>query len=72
MSGSINEIISFQAESATHSSCGTESGLISIDQALALILEKIQPLGTETLALNAALNRYLAEDIFSVVFQKVC
>mgnify|MGYP000502839655 CR=1 FL=1 len=36
MSGSINEIISFQAESATHSSCGTESGLISIDQALAL------------------------------------
>ena len=67
MSESINEIISFQAESATHSSCGTGSGLISIDQALALILEKIQPLGTETLALNAALNRYLAEDIFSTI-----
>lgn len=67
MSESINEIISFQAESATHSGCGMESGLISIDQALALILEKIQPLGTETLALNAALNRYLAEDIFSTI-----
>ena len=67
MSESINEIISFQAESARHSGCGTESGLISIDQALALILEKIQPLGTETLALNAALNRYLAEDIFSTI-----
>ncbi|OTG93869.1 molybdopterin molybdotransferase MoeA [Acinetobacter sp. ANC 3832] len=67
MSESINEIISFQAESATQSGCGTESGLISIDQALALILEKIQPLGTETLSLNAALNRYLAEDIFSTI-----
>ena len=40
MSESINEIISFQVESATSSGCGTESGLISIDQALALILEK--------------------------------
>ena len=67
MSESINEIISFQVESATSSGCGTESGLISIDQALALILEKIQPLGTETLALNTALNRYLAEDIFSTI-----
>ena len=67
MSESINEIISFQVESATSSGCGTESGLISIDQALALILEKIQPLGTEILALNAALNRYLAEDIFSTI-----
>ena len=67
MSESINEIISFQVESATSSGCGTESGLISIDQALALILEKIQLSGTETLALNTALNRYLAEDIFSTI-----
>lgn len=67
MSESINEMIPPQVESATYSGCGTESGLISIDQALALILEKIQPLGTETLALNAALNRYLAEDIFSTI-----
>lgn len=67
MSESINEMIPPQVESATYLGCGTESGLISIDQALALILEKIQPLGTETLALNAALNRYLAEDIFSTI-----
>ena len=67
MSESINEMIPPQVESATYSGCGTESGLISIDQALALILEKIQPLGTETLALNTALNRYLAEDIFSTI-----
>ena len=67
MSESINEMIPPQVESATYSGCGTESGLISIDQALALILEKIQLSGTEILALNAALNRYLAEDIFSTI-----
>ena len=67
MSESINEMIPPQVESATYSGCGTESGLISIDQALALILEKIQLSGTETLALNTALNRYLAEDIFSTI-----
>ena len=67
MSESINEMIPPQVESATYSGCGAESGLISIDQALALILEKIQLSGTETLALNTALNRYLAEDIFSTI-----
>lgn len=49
------------------SGCGAETGLISVDQALDLILENIQALASETLGLNQALNRYLAEDLYSSI-----
>ena len=49
------------------SGCGAEHGLISIDQALALIQQKIYALPTEVILLNDALNRYLAEDILSEI-----
>lgn len=47
------------------SGCGAEHGLITVDQALDLILEKTQTLATEKLKLNQALNLYLAEDVYS-------
>ncbi|WP_313659279.1 molybdopterin molybdotransferase MoeA [Acinetobacter variabilis] len=47
------------------SGCGAEHGLITVDQALELILQHTQVLATERLKLNQALNRYLAEDIYS-------
>ncbi|UNW06423.1 molybdopterin molybdotransferase MoeA [Acinetobacter sp. YH16049] len=47
------------------SGCGAEHGLITVDQALKLILQHTQVLATERLKLNQALNRYLAEDIYS-------
>lgn len=49
------------------SGCGAESGLITVDQALDLILDKTQVLAVEQLVLNQALNRYLAEDIYSEI-----
>ena len=49
------------------SGCGAEHGLISIDQALALIQQKIYALPTEVILLNDALNRYLAEDIYAEI-----
>ena len=39
--------------------------MISVDQALAIVLERIAPLGAETVALLRALNRVLAEDILA-------
>lgn len=47
------------------SGCGADHGLITVDQALELILQHTQVLVTERLKLNQALNRYLAEDIYS-------
>lgn len=47
------------------SGCGAEHGLITVDQALELILQHTQVLATERLKLNQTLNRYLAEDIYS-------
>src|SRR5690606_7306653 len=47
------------------SGCGAEHGLISVDQALDLILQRTKVLATESLKLNQALNCYLAEDIYS-------
>lgn len=49
------------------SGCGAEQGLISIDQALSFIQQHSQVLGTEDLALHAALNRYLAVDVDSSI-----
>lgn len=48
-----------------HGGCGAEKGLISIDQALALMVENSQALAVETLPLSLALNRYISEDIYS-------
>lgn len=47
------------------SGCGAEHGLISVDQALDLILQQTKVLATESIALNQALNRYLAADVYS-------
>ncbi|WP_434533936.1 molybdopterin molybdotransferase MoeA [Acinetobacter schindleri] len=49
------------------SGCGAEPGLITVDQALDLILERTQALTIEQLELNQALNRYLAEDVYSSI-----
>ncbi|KXO87298.1 molybdenum cofactor biosynthesis protein MoaA [Acinetobacter venetianus] len=49
------------------SGCGAEKGLISIDEALALMRSTPQTLMTETLPLGECLNRYLAQDVFSPV-----
>lgn len=47
--------------------CGAEHGLISIDQALNLILEKVQALPSENIPLAQALHRYLAAEIYSAI-----
>lgn len=49
------------------SRCGAEHGLISVDQALDRILQHVQPLDTEKLELQNALNRYLTENIYSSI-----
>lgn len=49
------------------SGCDVESDLISVDQALALLLQHAQILPSECLDLNQALHRYLAEDIVATV-----
>ena len=50
-----------------HSTCGSEPGLISVDQALQMVLEHTDHLGTETLLLSQALNRFVAADIYSEI-----
>ncbi len=45
--------------------CGNEHGLITVDQALDLILQETETLNVEQVPVLTALNRYLAEDIFS-------
>ena len=49
------------------SGCGAEKGLISIDDAFALIQAQTKILATETLPLGKCLNRYLAQVITSQV-----
>lgn len=49
------------------SGCGAEHGLITVDQALDLILQHTQVLATERLELNQALNRYLAQDVYAAI-----
>lgn len=49
------------------SGCGAEHGLITVDQALDLILQHTQGLATESLELNGALNRYLAQEVYSAI-----
>lgn len=50
-----------------HSTCGSEPGLISVDQALQMVLEHTDHLGTEILLLSQALNRFVAADIYSEI-----
>ncbi|MCY6411118.1 molybdopterin molybdotransferase MoeA [Acinetobacter sp. VNH17] len=49
------------------SGCGAEKGLISIDEALALIQTKVKALAVETLPLAKGLHRYLAKAVYSDV-----
>lgn len=49
------------------SGCGAEKGLISIDDALALIQSTPSALTAEQLPLTECLNRYLAQDVYSGV-----
>lgn len=49
------------------SGCGAEKGLISIDEALALIQSTPNALTAEQLPLTECLNRYLAQDVYSGV-----
>ena len=49
------------------SACGAEQGLITVDQALDLIRDKTQVLATKNFKLDHALNRYLAEDVYSSI-----
>lgn len=49
------------------SGCGAEQGLISVDQALDLVLNQTKSLTSETIELNQALNRYLATDLYSPI-----
>lgn len=37
--------------------CGNEKGLVSVDQALQLLVDHTPSLGSETIPLNQALNR---------------
>ncbi|WP_347473900.1 molybdopterin molybdotransferase MoeA [Acinetobacter thermotolerans] len=50
-----------------HSACGSEPGLISVDQALQMILDHTDHLGTEILPLSQALNCFVAEDVYSEI-----
>lgn len=45
------------------SGCGAEHGLISIDQALALIAQTVKPLAHELVSVEQALQRVLAEEV---------
>lgn len=54
-------------QALSHSACGAEPGLISVDQALQMLLEQTHILVAESLPLARALNRYLAEAIDSAI-----
>ena len=48
-------------------SCGQESGLMSVDEALHSLVEQVKPLSTVQLPLSEALHRYLAKAVYSAV-----
>ncbi len=53
---------------ASCSGCGAEHGLITVDQALQIgFCSSTQGLATESLELNGALNRYLAQEVYSAI-----
>lgn len=49
------------------SGCGAEKGLISVEQALAKIIETVKPLASKKISLQHALHHYLATDIYSEI-----
>lgn len=49
------------------SGCSAEQGLITVDQALELILNQTQALASEQIDLNLALNRYLSTEVYSPI-----
>ncbi|MFU9045778.1 molybdopterin molybdotransferase MoeA [Acinetobacter tibetensis] len=49
------------------SGCGAETGLMSVDQALATMVDRVHALARESIPLQQALNRYLAEAIYSEI-----
>ncbi|WP_375038190.1 molybdopterin molybdotransferase MoeA [Acinetobacter sp. RW6] len=49
------------------SSCGTERGLISVDEALELIIRQPKKLGSIQQTLQDSLSRYLAKEIYSEI-----
>lgn len=49
------------------SGCGDETGLMSVDQALATMVDRVHALASESIPLQQALNRYLAEAIYSEI-----
>lgn len=49
------------------SACGYENGLISVDEAITILLETVQPQSTETIAVKNSLSRYIAEPVYSPV-----
>lgn len=49
------------------SGCGAEKGLIGVDQALATMVDRVHALASESIPLQQALNRYLAEAIYSEI-----
>ncbi len=49
------------------SGCGAETGLMTVDQALATIVNRVHALASESIPLQQALNRYLAADIHSEI-----
>nr|WP_227591404.1 molybdopterin molybdotransferase MoeA [Acinetobacter shaoyimingii] len=53
--------------SKSHGGCGAETGLISVDEALALIINTPQTVGIQSLPLSEALHRYLAEPVYSQI-----
>lgn len=61
------ELKSRENSTASHTGCGTEKGLISVDQALQMLLDHTQSLDTETLTLDQTLNRYLAKAVYSKI-----
>ena len=67
MNHSLNSEVMALSSTTSHDGCGAEKGLITVDQALKLMLDQTQSLSTESLALNQALNRYLAQDIYSEI-----
>lgn len=49
------------------SGCGHEPGLISVDQALQMILDQTQSLASEKVSLRQSLNRYLAKAVYAEI-----
>lgn len=49
------------------SGCGAEKGLISVEQALAKIIETVKPLASKKISLQHALHHYLATNIYSEI-----